>query len=445
MQNIGIDFTSKKISPWGGIHLFHSVYDRYGIRRYLKQLDLPMPGSNRGIDPVEVVESFLVSVVLGSRRLAHSGMIRTDEVIRQIFGWIRPSPSQSTFSRFFQKFDKERNDRVFPSIQKMLYHQVKISKMTIDIDSTVITRYGSQECAIKGYNPEQKGKASHHPIIAFCDELKMVLNAWMRSGDSHTSTDIEEFLDELFQIIDSERIGLIRMDSGFYNSQIMNKLELRSTPIEYIIKAKMTARIRTHIANISHWYKSNENMGYVEYAECSYKGTNWEKSRRLVVCRVKKSSSHSRTHNQNELFPEILEQESYDYFAFVTNSNLACSLIHTIYNKRGDCENIIKELKYDYAIDGFALQGFYPMEAAFRLIMLAYNIMVIFKQSVMTSKHSHRLSTIKFQCIALGSFIVKNGRNKILKLSAEGKRRHFLEKIFEKVDLLPPNFIISNA
>lgn len=118
MQNIGIDFTSKKISPWGGIHLFHSVYDRYGIRRYLKQLDLPMPGSNRGIDPVEIVESFLVSVVLGSRRLAHSGMIRTDEVIRQIFGWIRPGPSQSKFSIFFQKFNKKKVQFAYPNPAK---------------------------------------------------------------------------------------------------------------------------------------------------------------------------------------------------------------------------------------------------------------------------------------------------------------------------------------
>ena len=132
-------------------------------------------------------------------------------------------------------------------------------------------------------------------------------------------------------------------------------------------------------------------------------------------------------------------------YAFVTNSDLSSSMVHSIYNKRGDCENIIKELKYDYSIDGFALRKFYPMEAAFRLIMVAYNIMIIFKQSALVSKHSHRLATIKFQCIALGSYVVKRGRNKMLKLSAEGKRRHFLEKIFDKVELLPANFQISNA
>lgn len=442
MATLPIDFTSKKISPWGGIHLFHSVYTKYGIKNILESLQLPLPQSNRGYDPVEVIESFLVSVVLGAKRLAHSGMLRSDEVLKDIFHWQKGSPSASTFSRFFQKFDKGINDQIFPIIQREVFKQVRIKKMTIDIDSTVITRYGSQEHAVKGYNPERKGRVSHNPLIAFCDDMKMVLNAWMRAGDSHSSTEMEGFLDELFEIIERQRIGLIRMDSGFYSKQIMSKLESYDQPVTYIIKAKMTQRLRSAIYELKDWHRPNDN-GY-EYGEIDYQGSNWKVSRRIVVCRKKKNVGEQTT-KHTVLFPEIAKVESYEYYGFVTNSNLSSSLIHSIYNKRGDCENIIKELKYDYSIDGFALQGFYPMEAAFRLIMLAYNIMVIFKQAVITSKHSHRLSTIKFQCIAIGSYVVKNGRSKVLKLSAEGKRRHFLSKIFDNVELLPSNFTISNA
>ena len=444
MHSLPVEFTSKKISPWGGIHLFHNVYLKYGIRDFLQTLPLPQPGSNRGYNPVEVIESFLVSVVLGSKRLAHSGMLRSDEVIKQIFGWSKGAPSASTLSRFFKKFDRELNDEVFPAVQKMIFDKIGIKKMTIDIDSTVITRYGKQEYATRGYNPSNKGRVSHHPLIAFCDDIKMVINAWMRTGNSNSSTEMKGFLDELMQIVDRERIGLIRMDSGFYSSKIMNKLESYSTPINYIIKARMTTRLREAIYGIKHWHKPNDKSSSYEYGEISYRASKWKKERRIVVCRRKKPIQTEQS-MIGSLFMEIEERESYEYYAFVTNCELSCSMIHSIYNKRGDCENIIKELKYDYSIDGFALQGFYPMEAAFRFIMLAYNIMVIFKQSVLTSKHSHRLSTIKFQCIALGSYVVKNGRNKMLKLSAEGKRRHFLEKIFNKVELLPPNFHISNA
>jgi hypothetical protein len=102
-------------------------------------------------------------------------------------------------------------------------------------------------------------------------------------------------------------------------------------------------------------------------------------------------------------------------------------------------------VKYDYGIEGFALQEFYAMEAAFRFTMLAYNIVIMFRKKALVSKHKHRLSTVRFQCIALASYIVKKGRNKALKLSAQGKRRHFLEKIFEKVEMIPPEFQVSNA
>lgn len=37
----------------------------------------------------------------------------------------------------------------------------------LDLDSIVITRYGEQEGAKKGYNPNKRGRLSHHPLIAF--------------------------------------------------------------------------------------------------------------------------------------------------------------------------------------------------------------------------------------------------------------------------------------
>ena len=34
--------------------------------------------------------------------------------------------------------------------------QFKVGKLTIDLDSTVITRYGNQEGSAIGYNPKKK-------------------------------------------------------------------------------------------------------------------------------------------------------------------------------------------------------------------------------------------------------------------------------------------------
>ena len=441
---MNVEFTDKKISPWGGIHLFKELYSRLNLREFLGSLPLPSKGSNRSIDPRDIIESFMVSVILGSRRLSHSGMLRMDEVIREIFAWKHGAPSASTLSRFFKKWDKDRNDEVFPQLQKKIFEHVKVSKMTIDVDSTIITRHGHQELAHRGYNPKNKGKGSHHPLLAFCDEMKMVINSWMRSGNSNDSTDILGFLEETFRIVDRKRIGLLRMDSGFYNQQIMSKLENGPDHINYVIKARLTSRLHEQICELKNWHGSKDAHSDYQYSELVYTGSKWSQPRRMVVCRKKKVDRASQPQD-GILFKDLELAESYEYNAFVTNLTLGCQDVHELYQKRGDCENLIKELKYDYSIEGFALQDFYAMEAAFRFTMVAYNIMVMFRKKALVSKYKHRLSTMRFQCIALGSYVVKKGRNKTLKLSAKGERRHFLERIFDKVELIPPDFQVSNA
>ena len=109
-------------------------------------------------------------------------MLSTDEVIQEVFGWKKGMANQSTFIRFFQNHSVELNNDIFATLMRGLFKKVHLDKMTIDIDSTVITRYGEQEHAEVLYNPKKRGRRSHHPIMEFCEELAMVLNAWMRIG-----------------------------------------------------------------------------------------------------------------------------------------------------------------------------------------------------------------------------------------------------------------------
>jgi len=48
--------------------------------------------------------------------------------------------------------------------------------ITLDFDSTVVTRNGQQEGACRGYNPVRHGRASHHPLLAFIAEFQFVAN-----------------------------------------------------------------------------------------------------------------------------------------------------------------------------------------------------------------------------------------------------------------------------
>jgi len=443
MHELEHDFTRRQISPWGGMKYFQQTYVKSGIRDALLDADLPEKGSNRGYDSVDLVEGFMASVILGSKRLAHSDYLRQDEVIREIFGWQRGMACASTFSRFFGKFNVDRNDNVFPTLMKTWFNRMSIKKMTIDIDSTVITRYGNQECAEVGYNPQKRGRASHHPLMAFCDDLKMVVNAWMRSGDSHSNTDMDRFFNELLEIVPAKKIGLLRGDSGFCGENIFQMLESQPDPVNYVIRMRHTAGLVNRILEESTWIANSKVKDQVMYSEFDYQAKGWSKPRRIVAALIPDTSNSKP--KQRFMFPEDEIKTQFRLMAFVTSLTLPCKEVHALYNGRADCENRIKELKYDYGIDGFALQKFGAMEAAFRFTMLAYNIMSLFRQQVLLSKSAKRLNTLKFQCIAIGSYLgLKNGK-KVLKLSAEGKRRHFLEHIFGNVDRLEPPFKFSNA
>ena len=59
-----------------------------------------------------------------------------------------------------------------------------------------------------------------------------------------------------------------------------------------------------------------------------------------------------------KLFQEEGIYNQYRYSCFITNLDLPCEQIWTLYRQRADAENRIKELKYDFGSDSFNQQSF---------------------------------------------------------------------------------------
>ena len=134
MVNLPIEYSSKPVTPFGGMSLMKRFVDQVGIRAKLDRLSLPEPGSNRGYDPKQVIECFWLSIWTGASRYIHCDWLRYDKVLQSIFGWQR-MPSQSTYSRFFGKFSQGLNTEVFPGLQHWFFDQLNTGALTIDFDS----------------------------------------------------------------------------------------------------------------------------------------------------------------------------------------------------------------------------------------------------------------------------------------------------------------------
>ena len=160
MVNLPIEYSSKQVPPFGGMSLLKRFIDRLGVREKFQELSLPEKGSNRSYSASHIIESFWLSIWTGASRYVHAEWLRYDTTMQSIFCWDK-IPSQSTYSRFFSKFSRKKNSEIFPELQKWFVERVKIENITLDIDSTVITRYGNQEGSTKGYNPQKRGRATH--------------------------------------------------------------------------------------------------------------------------------------------------------------------------------------------------------------------------------------------------------------------------------------------
>ena len=71
----------------------------------------------------------------------------------------------------------------------------------------------------------------------------------------------------------------------------------------------------------------------------------------------------------------------YTFRVFVTSCGDAPEEVWRDYNRRADMENRIAELKHDLGADGFCLKEFFATEAAFRAVLLLFNLLAEFQRA----------------------------------------------------------------
>lgn len=425
-MDLKLAFTDKEITPWSGMVFMKKLLDKSGILSQLMKSGLPAQNSNRGFDPIQLITCFMVSVWCGANRFEHLEVSRFDDVLRRIFGF-KQMAGHKAYQRYFRKFDIATNQGVFTKISEWFFSQVRLDNYTLDVDSTVLTRYGDQQGAKRGYNPTKPGRNSHHPLLAFVDECKMVANFWLRSGNAYTTNNFLSFLEDTMARLNGKKISLLRADSGFYSKEIFDYVEKRD--INYIIVARHYGAIQRKIACLKNWWVLGEGL---EITETTYQSDTWESPRRLVVVRQQIDKRPKATGKQLQLFREEGIFENYRYSCYITNLDLSAKMVWDMYRGRADCENRIKEIKADFGFSNFNMQDFGATEAALNFVVISYNIMSLFKQAVLKSDKLHHLKTLRYKIFAIGGYITKSGNQQILNLSLAMKRRKWIEGIWQE-------------
>jgi hypothetical protein len=414
-----IEFSARNLTSNAGLFLLLDHASKNGIFDLIDH-DLVFENASTNKIKMNHIKTMLCGNFIGIDKLELLKLLQNDPLVNEFTISIK---EPETVSRFLGNFSykttqmlREINFKLF----RKLLRKSKLKSITIDIDSSVVNVEGHQEGAVKGYNPKKPGNRCYNLQFAFCDEIKAYLTGYVRSGDTYTANGTAEMIQEIMAHLKDEGLEItFRMDSGYFDDAILETIE--SLGGKYVIKGKGYPTLVAQVTDQSITFVTGE--GGRETTEFVTALNTWKEDRRFVVSRVLKDEK-----DRKQL--SFLEGEAYDYFFFVTNDMEQLSEeVVEFYEKRGNCENYIKEAKYDMAVGHLLLQSFWANEAIFQLMMLTYNLFLLFKMDfAKETEYRQQIKTFRLKYIFLAGKIIRTAGSVVMKLS----EKYPYQEIYEK-------------
>ena len=415
--------TPRAVTPFGGVSVFIAFLQRIG---YSQQVSEHLPvhlKSPNAIDPAQTYTAFLISVLVGARRFAHTSLLRADRALHAVLGMKR-FPTDGTIRNLFKRFQQGMVVRMYEPLWAWQVERLprRAQGYSLDLDSTVFERYGEQEGVKKGYNPRKPGRGSHHPLLAVLGEAYFILHGWLRSGNTTAGRGVVEFLKEaLAKLPSCEWIRVVRADSGFFAQDLLQYLESRH--LRYIVVARMTSWLKREAARVQEWRALDETYSVGEF---SLKLLGWDRERRFVVVREQLRET------RRSLGRKLLEVPGYTFRVLVTNLADPPEEVWRDYNQRACMEQCIEELKSDLAADDFCLREFFATEAAFLGILMLFNLLGEFQRASGMTGYRQPAS-LRVQVFLCGAILGRTGHRTVLHLSAAWGGLEKRNPLFDKI------------
>jgi hypothetical protein len=434
-RKIGFGFTEHPITVWAGIILLRLYFEWIKLREELNEaLVRVAKRSNHQISSVEVMLSWFYGLALGAERFEHFTRYRRDRLLGELLG-IERFGSPDTLRRLFLRFGYRELTEVSERLMRFSLTRMRpiLLGHTLDLDSTVLCRYGEQEGSLKGYNPRKPGRPSHHPLVAFLAEGRRLLWASMRSGNSGSANGCVEFLKQALTVLPEEhRIGLVRADAGFFEKRLLEYLENQQLP--YIIVARLTAVARKlviHQIPSTGWRVVARG---IDVADLEVSLPNWKAVKRRFVCLRQEIAERPEATGRR-----LIDCPGYTYRVMVTSVPYAAEVVSRMYGGRADSENRIKELKEDLSLDTFCLKSFDATDAAFRMGCVLYNLLAQFRETVLPrSWFERRLRAVRDFVFLVGADLISQGRRVQIRFAMpEPDRPEFLRRLCTMSEGLP--------
>ena len=345
-------------------------------------------------DVVDVLGTWLLSILDGQRRYAHVAGLRGDEVAPRILG-MKKIVSDESLRRALAHLapnqpkrcsEEERATRTAQLAKSTAWMDAALSESTrealrtawiLDADTTVKLLYGHQAGAEIGYNPTKPGRPSHTLHTYWIGNLRLVLDVEVQGGKASAAKHSLPRLRLLIErLAPEERPALVRGDSAFGNEGVMSEME--AIEQRYLFKLRQTAGVKRLIERQwqqGEWRPVGQGFDAVE-GELRLAG--WSCARRVVVLRRRvKGNLAAEADNEGQQTLHFIDHSDkvklWEYAVLVTNADHTLEAIGQLYRDRADCENGFDELKNQWGWGGYTTHDLERCNLSARAVALIYN------------------------------------------------------------------------
>ena len=354
-------------------------------------------GKNIQHELPELLRQSAYSRLSGYDDVIDANQLRNDPALRAVLSeraLEKSGSSEGTIGRFETEILTAGNnpdgmdEMMFKWIEKVDDAR-RVKTIILDVDSSESPVYGAQEGgAYNGYF----GLTCYHPLFCF-NQYGDCLKAKLRPGNVASAAGCLEFIEPILRHYVSLDISIkLRCDAAFAIPELFELCERLG--VKYTIRIKENSRLDEMVQKAIKSIRKDKKKVITVYKDFLYQAASWDKPRRIIA----KIEQHP-----NELFPRV--------GFIITNQKWRDKKVVKFYNKRGTCEQWIKEGKYALNWTKLSCKRFVENEARLKLFIMAYNLGNFTRTLILPDGIKHwSLRTIQLKLIKTGGRLIKHAR-----------------------------------